>query len=68
MTGTSASSTTVVDAPPGYRTFAARLARSRALGTSFVRLTLAGEDLRDFGPSGDDQRIKLLIPRAGRPG
>jgi NADPH-dependent ferric siderophore reductase len=69
VTGTSASSsTTVVDAAPGYRMFAVRLVRREPLGPSLVRLTLGGEDLRDFGPSGDDQRIKLLIPRTAGAG
>ncbi len=54
-------------AAPGYRFFAATVARTERLGPSFLRLTLAGPALTGFGVGGDDQRIKLVITRDGRP-
>lgn len=53
------------DAAPQYRVFLTVVARTQRVGPSFVRLTLAGEQLQDFGASGDDQRIKFLLPQPG---
>ena len=57
-----------VEAPqiPAYRTFAVRVARLRQLSPSFLRVTVTGADLGDCAPHGPDQRIKLLLPLAGR--
>ncbi|MEU2348006.1 siderophore-interacting protein [Modestobacter sp. NPDC049651] len=52
---------------PQYRFFEATVARTERLGPSFLRLTLAGPQLRGFGVGGDDQRIKLVLSRDGRP-
>ena len=52
---------------PEYRFFAARVARVQRLSPSFLRLTLAGDELTGFGVGGDDQRIKLVLSRDGRP-
>ncbi len=54
-------------AAPGYRFFAVTVARTQRLGPSFLRLTLTGPDLTGFGVGGDDQRIKLVLPRDGSP-
>jgi NADPH-dependent ferric siderophore reductase len=54
-------------AAPGYRFFAVTVARSQRLGPTFLRLTLAGPALAGFGAGGDDQRIKLVLPRDGQP-
>ncbi|GAB3346465.1 siderophore-interacting protein [Modestobacter lapidis] len=66
---TSAASGPVGAAPaaPAYRFFAVTVARTQQLGPSFRRLTLAGPALTGFGAGGDDQRIKLVISRDGRP-
>ena len=52
---------------PTYRFFAVTVARTQPLGPSFLRLTLAGQALTGFGVGGDDQRIKLVLPRDGAP-
>jgi NADPH-dependent ferric siderophore reductase len=44
----------------------ARVVATRRLGPHFVRITFGGPELRGFGAAGDDQRIKLLLPRPGR--
>ncbi|GAA2541603.1 siderophore-interacting protein [Winogradskya consettensis] len=44
-----------------YQPFALRVARTRRLSTSFVRVTLAGEALAEFAFHGFDQRINLLF-------
>ncbi len=51
---------------PRYRVYTVEVARTRRLGPSFVRLTLTGDDLRDFGAGGPDQRVKLMLPQVGR--
>jgi NADPH-dependent ferric siderophore reductase len=59
-----------VEAPPipAYRTFAVRVSRLCRLSPSFLRVTLTGPDLDECAPNGFDQRIKLLLPIAGRGG
>lgn len=52
---------------PAYRIYPVTVATSRRLSPSFVRLTLAGDCLRDFGAAGADQRVKVLLPRPGSP-
>jgi NADPH-dependent ferric siderophore reductase len=37
----------------------------RPVGRSFVRVTFTGDDLQHFADNGDDQRIKLVLPRSG---
>jgi NADPH-dependent ferric siderophore reductase len=54
-------------AAPGYRFFAAAVARVQRLSPSFLRLTLAGPELTGFGVGGADQRIKLVLSRDGNP-
>ncbi|MGY1630850.1 siderophore-interacting protein [Geodermatophilus sp. SYSU D01186] len=54
---------TAVEAAPGWAFFDATVAAVRRLGPSFVRVTLTGPDLAGFGVAGDDQRIKLVLPR-----
>ena len=46
--------------------FRLRVARTRWISPSFLRLTLTGEDLRDFGVQGQtlDLRVKLIVPGA----
>ncbi|MEV6969382.1 siderophore-interacting protein [Hamadaea sp. NPDC051192] len=51
---------------PPFRIFPVRVARVTPLSPSFVRVTLAGESLRDFADNGYDQRFKLLLPLPGR--
>ncbi|GAB3301744.1 siderophore-interacting protein [Parasphingorhabdus pacifica] len=51
---------------PVYRMFVVRVARTQRLGPSFARVTFTGDCLREFGAGGDDQRIKLMLPRPGR--
>jgi len=48
-----------------YRAFAVEVRRVRRLSPSFVRVTLAGDDLVHFHPAGDDLRIKLVLPLPG---
>lgn len=50
---------------PTFRLFTVTVRRTRRLSPSFVRITFTGACLRDFGSGGDDQRIKLVLPRAG---
>jgi NADPH-dependent ferric siderophore reductase len=51
---------------PAFRTFAVRVSRLRRLSPSFLRVTFTGSDLGDCAPNGWDQRIKVLLPLAGR--
>lgn len=44
-----------------WRLFAATVSNVVRLSASFVRITFAGEQLRDFGDDRDDQRIKLIL-------
>lgn len=45
-----------------FTSFAASVRRVERLGASFVRVTLAGDDLADFHAAGLDQRVKLVFP------
>lgn len=47
---------------PAYRPYATRVRAVAELSPHFVRVTLEGEALRDFGTGGLDQRIKILVP------
>ena len=53
----------VVDVPV-WRFYAVSVARVRRLSPSFVRVTLAGDDLDELADNGYDQRVKLLLPAA----
>jgi NADPH-dependent ferric siderophore reductase len=44
-----------------YKTFAVRLSARARVSSSFVRITLAGDDLADCSPTLLDQRVKLLF-------
>ena len=55
-------------AAPSYRCFGASVSRVQQLCPTFRRITLAGPELRGFGHSGADQRVKLVLPSdASRP-
>ncbi|WP_460065978.1 siderophore-interacting protein [Streptomyces sp. YKOK-I1] len=56
--------TTAVAAP--FRFFSLRVARTRRLGSSLVRVSLAGEDLRHFLSDGRDQSLSLFLPHPGQ--
>ncbi|MFG2632913.1 siderophore-interacting protein [Streptomyces sp. NPDC048362] len=56
--------TTAVAAP--FRFFALRVARTRRLGPSLVRVTFAGADLRAFHSDGRDQSLSLFLPHPGQ--
>lgn len=49
---------------PASTAFVTEVTRIQALSPSFRRITVAGETLAHFDPSGFDQRIKLLLPLA----
>lgn len=51
---------------PAYRDFRATVSHVQRVSPSFVRVTLAGEGLADFGDTCLDQRIKVVFPRADR--
>ncbi|MGY5047203.1 siderophore-interacting protein [Streptomyces sp. 900105755] len=55
--------TTAVAAP--FRFFSLRVARTRRLGPSLVRVTFAGADLAHFHSHGRDQSLSLFIPAEG---
>ncbi|MFF5189529.1 siderophore-interacting protein [Streptomyces sp. NPDC000345] len=57
--------TTAVAAP--FRFFSLRVARTRRLGSSLVRVSFAGEDLRHFFSDGRDQSLSLFLPHPGQP-
>ncbi len=48
--------------PWEYSAFRVRVDRTARLSPGFVRITLAGDALRNFAPWGLDQRIKLVLP------
>ncbi|PPK97909.1 NADPH-dependent ferric siderophore reductase [Kineococcus xinjiangensis] len=56
----------VVVTAPRYRPFHLQVVRRQRLSPGFVRITLGGADLADFGAAGWDQRIKVVPPVAGR--
>ncbi|RZU30560.1 siderophore-interacting protein [Blastococcus saxobsidens] len=51
---------------PAYRTFPVRVARVQRLSPSFLRVTFTGPELDVFASNGWDQRIKVMLPLAGR--
>ncbi len=51
---------------PNYRVFEVAVTRVRRVSPCFVRITFRGPDLDTFGPAGCDQRVKVVLPRAGR--
>lgn len=51
-----------------WRLFGVQVAAVRRLSPSFVRITFSGPDLQHFDDPGYDQRIKLVLPAAGRDG
>ncbi|MFG3205458.1 siderophore-interacting protein [Streptomyces sp. NPDC048192] len=57
--------TTAVAAP--FRFFSLRVARTRRLGPSLVRVTFCGDDLHAFDSLGRDQSLSLFLPHPGRP-
>jgi NADPH-dependent ferric siderophore reductase len=52
-------------AVPRYRPYVAQVVRTKRLGPHFVRVTFTGADMASFGYVGYDQRIKVVLPRAG---
>ncbi|MGJ9424884.1 siderophore-interacting protein [Nesterenkonia halotolerans] len=50
--------------PWEYSAFTVRVVRKHRPSPGFVRVTLAGAGLENFGPWGLDQRIKLVLPMA----
>ncbi|WP_022888400.1 siderophore-interacting protein [Agromyces italicus] len=52
-------------AKPGYRVFETTVGAIRRLSPHFVRVTFRGEELRDLGWDGPDQRIKVILPLDG---
>ncbi|PRW62278.1 siderophore-interacting protein [Actinopolyspora mortivallis] len=51
---------------PEYRVYFTEVVARKRLSPSFVRVTVAGHQLRSFGAGGADQRIKLMLPAPGR--
>lgn len=51
-----------------YRPFRVRVDRVERLTPAFRQVTVAADDLREFGDDGLDQRIKLLLPNAAASG
>ncbi|GAA1748805.1 siderophore-interacting protein [Agromyces humatus] len=49
-------------AKPGYRVFDTIVGAIEQLSPHFVRVTFRGDDLRDVGWDGPDQRIKVILP------
>ncbi|WP_028803516.1 siderophore-interacting protein [Streptomyces sp. 142MFCol3.1] len=56
--------TTAAAAP--FRFFSLRVARTRRLGPSLVRVTFTGADLRAFHSEGRDQSLSLFLPHPGQ--
>lgn len=52
----------VLNRPWAYSAFPVAVAAKQKIAPSFLRITLAGESLRNFAPWGLDQRIKLVLP------
>lgn len=52
-------------AKPGYRVFETAVGAVRRLSPHFVRVTFRGDDLRELGWDGPDQRIKVILPLSG---
>ncbi|MGW6918854.1 siderophore-interacting protein [Kitasatospora sp. NPDC054939] len=49
-----------------FRFFAAHVVRTERLGPTMVRVTLGGEELRDFASGGRDQSFSLFLPHPGQ--
>jgi len=49
-------------AKPGYRVFETTVGEVRRLTPHFVRVVFRGDDLREVGWDGPDQRIKVVLP------
>ncbi|MFE6257101.1 siderophore-interacting protein [Agromyces sp. NPDC057865] len=47
---------------PAYRSFRVQVSRVERLAPHFTSVTFAGDDLRDFGTAGLDQRVKVVLP------
>ena len=47
---------------PAWRFYPVRVARTRRLSPSFVRVTLTGPELDELADNGFDQRVQLLLP------
>ncbi|MEU5885979.1 siderophore-interacting protein [Streptomyces sp. NPDC047461] len=56
--------TTAVAAP--FRFFSLQVVRTRRLGPSLVRVTFAGEELRELCSDGCDQSLSLFLPHPGQ--
>ncbi|WP_327717262.1 siderophore-interacting protein [Streptomyces sp. NBC_00490] len=56
--------TTAVAAP--FRFFSLQVVRTRRLGPSLVRVTFAGDELREFCSNGCDQSLSLFLPHPGQ--
>jgi NADPH-dependent ferric siderophore reductase len=56
--------TTAVAAP--FRFFSLQVVRTRSLGPSLVRVTFAGDELREFCSNGCDQSLSLFLPHPGQ--
>ncbi|WP_416982817.1 siderophore-interacting protein [Streptomyces sp. T028] len=56
--------TTAVAAP--FRFFSLQVVRTRRLGSSLVRVSFGGEDLRYFFSGGWDQSLSLFLPHPGQ--
>ncbi|NDZ97261.1 siderophore-interacting protein [Streptomyces sp. SID6673] len=52
-------------ARPGVRLYRVRVTDRRQLSPNMIRVSLGGDDLRDFVAVGPDQRVKLILPRDG---
>ncbi|MER6343178.1 siderophore-interacting protein [Streptomyces sp. NPDC001595] len=55
---------TAVAAP--FRFFSLQVVRTRRLGPSLVRVSFAGDELRDFHSDGCDQSLSLFLPHPGQ--
>ncbi|MGP4011293.1 siderophore-interacting protein [Streptomyces sp. 4N124] len=55
---------TAVAAP--FRFFSLHVVRTLRLGPSLVRVTFAGDELRDFHSNGRDQSLSLFLPHPGQ--
>ena len=57
--------TTTAELAP-FRFFDLQVVRTRRLGPSMVRITFAGEALKDFAAGGRDQSLSLFLPHPGQ--
>lgn len=55
-------------AKPGYRVFDTVVGEITRMSPHFVRVTFRGDDLREVGWDGPDQRIKVILPLEGAAG